>query len=122
MRPQAACRCSKRRTTTKPATSPGSYTLALSQAGNTPIPPTLADGFLQTENGNYTPSMYGGSSGVSFLDFNCNQRNSNCYVNITGSGLLGAPQPMPVALVVPALLIPIITTRRRCKHQEQTTN
>jgi hypothetical protein len=101
--------------------SPGVYTLALSQVGNTPILPNLSDGFLQTGTGNFTPSMYGCSTGTSFLDFNCNQRNSNWSVDIESSGLPATPEPMPIALTVPALLIPIIAARQR-RRQRQANN
>jgi hypothetical protein len=76
----------------------------------------LSNGFPQTGNGNFTGSEFGCGTGGFFL-FNCAQRNTDWSVTITGSGLAGAPEPMPMALMSPVLLLPVIVARRRRKQQ-----
>jgi hypothetical protein len=96
--------------------TPDNYTLALSESDNIPGGPTLSNGFPQTGNGNFTGSEFGCGTGGFFL-FNCAQRNTDWSVTITGSGLAGAPEPMPMALMSPVLLLPVIVARRRRKQQ-----
>jgi hypothetical protein len=94
--------------------SPDTYTLALSEWDNIPSGPTLADGFPQSGNGNFTGTEFLCGAGGFFLS-DCSQRNTNWTVEIEGSGLLGAPEPMPVALITPAILMTVVAARRRRK-------
>ena len=72
----------------------GSYTLALTEWDNIPGGPTLADGFPQTGNGNFTGPEFLGSPG-SFILFDGSQRNSDWALQIDG---LDVPEPATAGL------------------------
>lgn len=78
----------------------GSYILALTEFDNTPIGPTLADGFLQQGTGNFTGGPFFLNAGAGF------QRNGNWAVDITNTAPPSAvPEPSTVAQIVFGLSI-----------------
>lgn len=86
----------------------GSYTLALSEWDNIPGGPTLADGFPQTGNGNFTGPEFLGSPG-SFILFNGSQRTNAWALQIDG---LGVPEPATAGLAGAALLAMMVFYRK----------
>jgi len=86
----------------------GSYTLALTEWDNIPGGPTLADGFPQTGNGNFTGSEFGPGSG-SFLLFNGSQRTSAWALSIDGADV---PEPATFGLACAALIALTAAGRR----------
>jgi hypothetical protein len=75
----------------------GSYSVVLTEYDNTPNGATLADGFSQDGNGNFTGTEHG-IPGGSFLDPGLNQRTANFDFSITGAdsaSASGVPEPAP---------------------------
>jgi hypothetical protein len=91
----------------------GGYTLALSEWDNIPNGPTLADGFPQTGNGNFTGTEFGCGSGGFFL-FNCDQRNANWAAQISGSGV---PEPASWSLGVLGVLAILVRVEIRRRNR-----
>jgi len=97
--------------------APGTYTLILSQSGNEPVGPTLADGFTETGQPDFTPGWYGCDTGP-FCDPNVVNRTGNWAVdidNVTSASEAGeTPVPEPGSLVLFGTGIAgIIVLRRR---------
>jgi hypothetical protein len=80
--------------------NPGSYTLAITEYDNIPGGPTLADGFPQTGNGNFTGPEFAGKTGA-FILFDGTQRTSAWALSIAGAD---APEPAAFALAGAGLL------------------
>ena len=74
----------------------GHYTVVLSQDGNTPLGPTLADGYLMAGMPDYT-SIYNGVPGSHFIDVTGQQR-SGFYA--LGIGTLTSPVPEPTTTLM----------------------
>jgi hypothetical protein len=74
---------------------PGSYTVILTEWDNTPNGPTLADGFLEDGNGDFTGGPFFLNAGAGF------QRTSAWALDVSG---IAAPEPSPAILTVLALL------------------
>jgi hypothetical protein len=82
----------------------GSYILALSQYDNLPNGPTLADGFSESGNGNFTGTLTGNPGGGPFLDQFGNQRTGQWAVDISGVDTAAAvPEPSTMILVATGL-------------------
>lgn len=77
--------------------NPDNYTIALTEWDNIPNGPTLADGFPQTGNGNFTGPEFLGSPG-SFILFDGTQRGSNWALDV--NGVPSVPEPGTAALVM----------------------
>jgi len=89
----------------------GNYTLALTEWDNIANGPTLADGFPQTGNGNFTGPEFLGGLG-SFILFDGSQRNSNWALQITGADV---PEPGTAGLMLCAgLAMALLRRRARC--------
>lgn len=78
----------------------GDYTVALTQYDNVPSGSTLADGFPQTGNGNFTGPNFLGSAG-SFILFDGSQRTSAWALDINGVAI---PEPGTFSLSVCSIL------------------
>lgn len=91
--------------------TPGNYILALSQSGNFPNGPTLADGFSQQGNGNFT--------GGPFLDIFGDTRTGDWEIEISGpvsAPNSEVPEPATAALLAAGLSALAIARKRRAKH------
>jgi hypothetical protein len=64
--------------------TPGNYVLALTESPNTALGPTLADGFALSGGGDFTCSMFLGTSGP-FCDSTLRQRDGHWAVDILGA-------------------------------------
>lgn len=102
---------------------PGTYTLVLSQSGNDPIGNTLADGYLETGNPNYTAAN--GCSNGTFCDEFGDNRTGNFAVdidNVTSASEVGAqaatPEPATVLLSMAGLAGLTLLRRRSRAAQE----
>jgi len=82
----------------------GRYIAVISQSGNSPIGPTLGDGFLMTGAGNYT--------GGPFLDIFGDQRTGNWAFDISGVAVSDVPEPSTWAVVLAGLALLRIASRR----------
>ncbi len=84
----------------------GHYTLALTEDDNSPLGPTLADGFSRAGQGDFTgPLVFGDAGGgLSFLLITGEQRTPEWAVDITGDGIISADEigavPEPNALIL----------------------
>ena len=87
---------------------PGTYTLALTEWDNIPSGPTLADGFPQTGNGNFTGPEFTGNPG-SFLLFNGAQRTSDWALQIDVAPI---PEPGSLGLALSAGFVAIALRRK----------
>jgi hypothetical protein len=83
----------------------GTYTLVLSQSDNSPLGPTLGDGFFRTGQGNFTGPLFLGVPG-SFIDANPNQRTNAWAVDLLnvdsasdGSATSAVPEPASLTLL-----------------------
>jgi len=85
----------------------GSYILALTEFDNTPIGPTLADGFVQQGTGNFTGGPFFLNAGVGF------QRNGNWAVDITNTAPAAIPEPSTVAQIALGLSTFALAVARR---------
>jgi len=91
--------------------TPGNYILALTQSGNFPVGPTLADGFSQQGNGNFT--------GGPFLDIFGDTRTGDWKVEINGpvSAPNGqVPEPATAALLAAGLSALALARKRRSRN------
>jgi hypothetical protein len=94
----------------------GTYTLVLTQSDNTPLGPSLGDGFARDGQGNFTGPLFTGQPGV-FWDANPNQRNSQWAVDILNvDAVLDVPEPASMLLVGSALLVFALYRRRASKQ------
>ncbi len=82
----------------------GRYFAVISQSGNSPIGPTLGDGFLMAGAGNYT--------GGPFLDIFGDQRTGNWAFDIAGVAVSDVPEPSTWAAVLAGLALLRIASRR----------
>jgi hypothetical protein len=86
--------------------SAGAYTTVLTQWDNTPNGPTLADGFLEDGNGNFTGGPFLLNAGAGF------QRTGNWALDVPGTAITGVPEPQYAAfLAVLFLMILVIRSR-----------
>lgn len=94
----------------------GNYTLALTEYDNIPGGPTLADGFPQTGNGNFTGPEFLGGPG-SFILFNGDQRTSDWALTIDtpGEGSV-VPEPGTLGLTGTGLFAIAAALRRKLDH------
>jgi hypothetical protein len=91
----------------------GNYTLALTEYDNIPGGPTLADGFPQTGNGNFTGPEFLGGPG-SFILFNGDQRTSDWALDIDLPGPASpVPEPATLGLTGIGLLVAFFAARRK---------
>jgi len=93
----------------------GSYTLALTEYDNIPSGPTLADGFPQTGNGDFTGPEFLGIPG-SFILFDGQQRTSDWAldIDITGTTTIAtAPEPDSLILTGLGLIAAAFIARRK---------
>lgn len=89
-------------------TTPGNYILALTQSGNFPVGPTLADGFSQQGNGNFT--------GGPFLDIFGDTRTGDWELEINGPVSAPnnqVPEPATAALLAAGLSALALARNRR---------
>jgi hypothetical protein len=91
----------------------GSYTVALSEWDNIPGG-TLADGFPQTGNGNFTGPEFLGQPGA-FILFNTSQRTNNWALQIDGAASTPTPEPGTAGLLGTALAGAVMLRRRFCR-------
>jgi hypothetical protein len=75
--------------------TPGSYTVALTQQGNDLLGTTLASGFSEVGNPDYT--------GGPFIDPFGNQRDGDWAVDIVGNTITIAPEPATIPMVLLSL-------------------
>jgi hypothetical protein len=88
-------------TATLPA---GQYIAVITQSGNSPLGPTLADGFLMAGAGDYT--------GGPFLDFLGDQRTGDWAFEITGAVASEVPEPSTWAMILAGLALVRISSRK----------
>jgi hypothetical protein len=92
----------------------GAYTLALTESDNLAIGPTLADGFLESGNGNFTCPQIFGQPGA-FCDVSPAQRSNQWALDIvTPNPASSVPEPSAASLLATgvALLFAIRRTGR----------
>lgn len=98
--------------------SAGTYTLILSQSGNQPFDNTLADGFTQTGQTNFT-AMNGCSNEI-FCDINADNRTGFWAVdidNVDSASLPGSAVPEPASVLLAAAgLVAILSARSRARR------
>ena len=87
-----------------PSLAPDTYTLAITQSDNGPLGPTLADGFLESGNGNFS----GG-----FVDLSGSQRQPNWSVEVIGDVAQPTPEPSAWMLVAGGSVLLAIAGMRR---------
>jgi hypothetical protein len=80
------------------------YTVVLTEWDNTPNGPTLADGFVEQGNGNFTGGPFLLNAGPGY------QRTANWELDIPGTAAVAAPEPS-YALVLGVVLV--LAARRR---------
>jgi hypothetical protein len=76
-------------------TTPGTYQVAVTEYDNFPTDNSLADGFQEAGQGNFTGTKFGtaAQAGLGFIDVDQSQRTGNFTLNIGN----GAFQPVPEA-------------------------
>lgn len=89
----------------------GAYTLVLTQDGNLPNGPFLADGYSQTGQPDYTGS-HAGLPGQRFVNVDGSLREGYWAVRLTADGLNVVTEPSAPALVAAALVVLALTRRR----------
>jgi hypothetical protein len=87
---------------TEPLTA-GNYSLVLTQDGNFANGPTLADGFSQTGNANFTAAL-GCTNGI-FCDMTTANRDGNWAVDINIEVTTSSSVPEPGTVVAPGALL-----------------
>lgn len=94
----------------------GHYTLVLSQDGNAPWGPTLADGYSQQGQPNYT-SLYNfyGLPGSGFFDVEGRQRSSQFAIEISAPNSPAVPEPAS-AWTLLAGLAGLVAARRATRR------
>lgn len=91
----------------------GSYQLALSQDGNTPLGSSVAEGFQQSGRPDYTGQDWLGVPGQQFIQVDGQQRSSAWSLSL--QGVTAVPEPAPWLLALAGLLLMqrrLRTTRR----------
>ena len=91
----------------------GHYTLVLSQDGNDALGQSLAEGYSQTGNPDYT-SIYG-APGSRFMQIDGKQRNGHYALEITAPLSPAVPEP-GAALMLLAGLAGLALRHRRARH------
>jgi hypothetical protein len=81
----------------------GDYTLALTEDDNTALGPTLADGFQEQGNGNFTEILFGGLNPFTLVDGS--QRSNAWAVDID---IAGGTSPVPEPNSLPIMAITVI--------------
>jgi len=89
----------------------GKYTLVLTQDGNAPNGPTLADGFAMTGSHDCTGQNMLGQSGLRFINADLTQRTGNWALEVSPANVV--PEPNAAALLAAGLLTLGALTRRR---------
>ena len=93
----------------------GNYIVALTEYFNIPNGLTLASGFLEDGQGNFTGPFLCGTQG-GFFDAGCNKRTQRFEVDILGANSAAAvPEPVNTLLLGSGLLAVIEGIRRRHK-------
>jgi hypothetical protein len=101
-----------------PSFAPGTYTLALTQADNSAIGPTLSDGFLMAGMGNFTGDETGNPGG-SFFDISGSQRTDQWALDVIGSEAIQmVPEPATVTMAGTALMIACLLAALR-RHRQR---
>jgi hypothetical protein len=96
------------------ALTAGNYTLVLSQDGNGPNGPTLADGFSRTGTPDYTGQDYLGVTGRRFVNADLGQRDGHWAFEAASAALAPVPEPANWALMVSGIaMIGLGPGRRR---------
>ena len=80
----------------------GKYTLVLTQDGNAPNGPTLADGFAMTGSHDYTGQNVLGQSGLRFMNADLTQRTGHWALELSPASVV--PEPDAAALLAAGLL------------------
>lgn len=94
--------------------NPGDYTLVMTQDGNLPLGPTLADGYSQTGRPDYTGLAYLGQPGLRFINVDGSQRTGYYTLQVVVEGTNIVREPAAPALVALALgLLAAGQARRR---------
>ena len=103
--------------------SPGVYTLALTQDDNTPAGSTLADGFLESGNGNFTGSLFlgPGGAGLSFILIDGEQRTAQWAVDILQVDA-AAETPEPASLLLAMAGLAFVVGRKFVASKPKFTN
>ncbi len=90
--------------------SAGHYTMVLTQDGNLPLGPFLADGFLMTGTPDYTGLAYLGAPGLRFINADASQRSGHWAfdINVTSP----VDEPATPLLMCAGLLAAALRLRR----------
>jgi hypothetical protein len=104
----------------EPLLNAGTYTVVLTEQDNTPAGRTLADGFTQTGQGNFTGPEFLGVPG-SFIDQGLNQRNSSFEFTIgpVNTAVAAVPEPSSWLLLLSGLLVMWRVMRRKDPARER---
>lgn len=88
----------------------GDYLLVLSQDGNVPLGPYLADGYSMSGSPDYTGLVWLGVSGQRFINPDGAQRDGHWALDVSGAAIA---EPATAGLLAAALVAWAATSRRR---------
>lgn len=92
----------------------GDYRLVLSQDGNLPLGPGLADGYLYEDASDYSGWAYLGQGGRRFVNANGQPRDGHWALLLDGAAPRAVPEPAaPALLALAMLLLCLLLPRRR---------